>query len=638
MDESLKTTLHYCLAYLAGQCDHATSRDDVGFNGRDTDTGHSLVAQLRAGHELSAKQWELAYTICQTYKNTQLRNINIPEFTIEQIRESFARQNRVLWKVELLTRGPWCCLRLVVEEGKKSPWDVFTTFKDYAKASGLRWSGELLGWWGPANLALRIRDAMPKLLGQVVLQDLGPWDQPLTEQPPAWTFPVLHHESPIVQHGGLRPYQREGISFLSQPGNWLLADDMGLGKTVQTILALPLEAPVLILAPCAARAVWTREVRLHCPRPCREVNKMKDFDWPRPGEIVVTNYEKLRLVNDAKLKTMPKHLILVADEIHLCKGTSKVGRVKQFRMLMRSMRYSGGKIIGLTGTPVLNRVRELFNLLTTMGVERIVFPGGMGRFNSYQEFRQLCGVREGAFGDEETGQIHPCVKEERLPRVMLRRTKEEVFPQMPRKQYESIEVSLPPALKRGMDEIWDKVKDQWGGRDLEQAQDLSRSIFGAIAFETISKMRHDLALVKMDRVLDWIIEMEEVDEPIVLVSSFVGPCDMAAKREGWAKITGDTSAAERGLIEDRFQSGHLRGVALTYKAGGVGITLSRSNRMGMVDLEWTPALVSQGEDRLRPHLQKRSCLYTLFEVQHPLEKRINELLRQKQALIEQVHN
>ena len=38
----------------------------------------------------------------------------------------------------------------------------------------------------------------------------------------------------------LRPYQREGVSFLFRNDAALLADEMGLGKTVQAIIALSL--------------------------------------------------------------------------------------------------------------------------------------------------------------------------------------------------------------------------------------------------------------------------------------------------------------------------------------------------------------------------------------------------------------
>lgn len=647
MATSLQETVYRALVYLSSRCDGAITEDGAGFNGRDSGFGKSLAEQIQRGQHLSDNQFKTALKMLQTYRHTQLLQAGLvlpAPVTIPNLPPPPAEKG--IWELELLTRGPYCLFRMLVKENKRCPNPLFQQYVAHAKVCGLTWSPKHLGWWGGATAALLVRDKLPQDLGSIEIKDLGPappgeYPQDVSEWPQDLSYFDLHPDSPIWAKGGLRPYQHEGIAFLRRPGSWLLGDDMGLGKSLQVLLSIPKELPCIIFAPVAARAVWSREITLHCPRAHRQVQKMKDFTWPEPGEILITNYEKLRLFDSTKmLASIPRNLIVAADEVQALKGGGNIARVKQFRNLMRAMKATGGKIIGLTGTPVLNRIQELYRLLTSLGLEQVVFPGtGRGRGDSsYQEFKNLCGLVDGAFGAEQIRDIHPCVKTDRLPRVMLRRTKAEIFPQMPKKEYEYRDVALPPRLKAGMDDIWDKVKDKWAGRSYDDAMDKSNSIFASIGFETISKMRHDLETVKIEAVLEWVEEMEEGDEPVVVSSCFLELQTELAKRPGWATITGTTKSDDRGTIEDQFQRGELKGIGFTIKAGGVGITLTRANRMAFASLDWTPALIVQAEDRLRPHLQTVSCLYTIFRVNHPLEHRINELLLEKAALIAQVHD
>ena len=110
--------------------------------------------------------------------------------------------------------------------------------------------------------------------------------------------------------------------------------------------------------------------------------------------------------------------------------------------------------------------------------------------------------------------------------------------------------------------------------------------------------------------------------------------DELAGREGWRVITGDTPVDERTAIVEAFQAGELRGVAGTIQAMGVGITLTRSHTVLFVDLDWTPALNSQMEDRVCRIGQTRGVHIVRLECNHPLDQRVNTLLLAKQALIE----
>ena len=123
-------------------------------------------------------------------------------------------------------------------------------------------------------------------------------------------------------------------------------------------------------------------------------------------------------------------------------------------------------------------------------------------------------------------------------------------------------------------------------------------------------------------------------EPIVVASAHRAPLDALATRSGWAAITGETPPAERTRIEDAFQAGHLKGVALSIKAGGVAITLTRASNMIFIDKAWTPGDNLQASDRIHRIGSTKNVNIISLVADHALDARIDELLAIKQAFLE----
>lgn len=618
------------ILYLDSRCDGAHDEDGMGFNGTDTGTGKRVACMFRRGDLLKPEQWIGACALLQKYRKSQLEpaGLTIPNWGIAHqdpepsLPEVWTHDPSVVW---VWNEGNRLICAITMPD---QYWSRHLKSYSFAcKQSGLAYNGDKKRWVGPLA---QCHDALVTALTNFPLRVEWRAARPGESLNLAKTFPELHPSSPIWEKGGLKPYQLEAIALLRQGRNWLLGDEMGLGKTVTILLSLPLEAPALIFAPKAARAVWSREISLHCPRPVVEIEKVKDFRPPQPGEIIVTNYEKLTMLSDEFLGQLHPGTYLVADECHLlqgkAKGNSKVQRVVRFRELMRAAKQNQGVTIGATGTPVLNDARGMYRTLTSLGLEKIAFPGCDG-VNSYREFSLMCGVDAGMYG-----RVDPLVKTERLPRVMIRRTRQEVFPQMPPKQYEFLEVEISAGLQQELNEILGRY-----GLDPEDPEFLS-ALNRTISFEEFTRIRSTVAQAKIPSLLALVQDLEEAGEPVVVCSSFLPPIKVLDQREGWRVIHGETSADQRGEIQDLFQAGQLKGVALTIRAGGVGITLSHACRMVINDLDLTVGMNKQAEDRLRPHLQQRSCLYTTLVANHPMDRNIQKILRTKTTLLEQLHS
>ncbi len=89
----------------------------------------------------------------------------------------------------------------------------------------------------------------------------------------------------------LRPFQDDGVLWMNSRDSGVLGDEMGLGKTIQTLAALPENAPVIIIAPAAVKGVWQREFAIWRPEYRVEIlSGRESFRWPLRGEALITNY------------------------------------------------------------------------------------------------------------------------------------------------------------------------------------------------------------------------------------------------------------------------------------------------------------------------------------------------------------
>lgn len=440
----------------------------------------------------------------------------------------------------------------------------------------------------------------------------------------------------------LYPFQTDGVRWLAPRTAAVLADQMGLGKTVQALMALPANAAVVVVCPASVKRVWQREARRWRPEYFPQILKGRDsFRWPRPGQMLITNYDilpkaVLRSTGDepvprarvklgdlrASAQTNPfPGTVVIADEAHALK-TKGTKRTRRFQVLSHETREAQGRVWLLTGTPLLNRPDELWNVFTAAGLAEEAF-------GTWRRFCQLFGWWGGNTA-RPTPEL-PAV----LRRVMLNRRREEVLPDLPTKTYETVPVDdLAPEVVTLCDELVKRLAD--AGIDLTRADEVIDLVkIMTLDFQFISKVRAALATAKIPALLELVEQFEEQGEPLVVFSAHVAPAETVGKRPGWALITGGTSLDERARIVDDFQAGKLKGIGITIKAGGVGLTLTRAHIALFCDLEWTPALNAQAEDRICRIGQDRGVIVQRLVATHVLDERMTEVLHRKQCLIEQ---
>ena len=457
------------------------------------------------------------------------------------------------------------------------------------------------------------------------------------EVPPSLRIVEVSEEAQNATSAGLYPFQVEGVNFLAHKNKVLLGDDMGLGKTVQSLMGIPSNGTALVICRAGLKYNWLDEVNKWRPdlKPV-VLSGRKNFRWPKAGEVVIINsdilpsefntpkknkgevmqayWDRLKQYRQELKDNNPEsaNVTLIVDEAHDFKNkeAAKTRKVKEFGRLAH-------KLIGLTGSPLTNRPADLFGVLNTLGLAQEVF-GTWERFEMlFNAYKQQVWTGTKYIETTVWGKPEPIVPE-LLRRVMLRRLRKEVLPDLPPKTYTNLLVGVDdPSLEKELTEMW----EEWG---------TVLQIEGLPPFDRFSKIRERLARSRIKDMLEYVENAEEQNVPLVVFSAHLAPIDALLGRPGWAVITGSTSPEKRQEIVNAFQNGQLKGVALTIKAGGVGVNLTYAWKALFVDLEWQPAAIWQAEDRIARIGQLSNKIEIVRMVSdHPLDLHIHNNLVDK---------
>lgn len=450
-------------------------------------------------------------------------------------------------------------------------------------------------------------------------------------------------------------FQRTGVRWLVSRSSALLGDEMGLGKTVEALASLPAssEIGVVVVCPASVKGSWVSEIAAWRPDFRATLLEGKDsFRWPEKGEIVITNYEvlplaaqiapmgskykepkfaragldakgeKILVADDTLEKARPAFPVrLVLDEAHFAKNP----RAKRTIACRALSELCQGTMV-LTATPLIKSPPELYSVLQLGGLAREAF-------GNYATFKQLMGGVDERVSRTTTATVWKGITDpeevgKRLARVMLRRLRSEVLPDLPVKTYREIPVDISARAEKLAEKLAAQASED-AGINIYAIDDISD-----LPFEMFSAVRKALAEAKIEALVEMVERYEEEGEPLVVFSAHVAPLDTLGTREGWAVIHGGTPQRERTTIIEAFQAGKLKGVACGIKSAGVGITLTRAAHMIFVDRAWNPGDNAQAEDRCARIGQTRGVQVMRLVARHALDKHIAFLIDKKTALVE----
>lgn len=452
----------------------------------------------------------------------------------------------------------------------------------------------------------------------------------------------------------LYPFQVPGRDFLVAAKHALLGDEMGSGKTLQTLAALRAvdktegAYPALVVCPNSTKRNWAREIRKWLPEANPVVidgsaaKRRKQLEAAADVEnaVYIVNIESVRLhsrlasygsvrlkkcrecdtvagdetLTPAKCESHDKELnaipfrVCVLDEAHRVKDP----RALQTRAIWRvfhgeSVRYRWA----LTGTPVANHPGDVWSILHTIAPHE--FPRKSAFIDRYAltEFN--------AFGGMSIVGLNPVTRDEFLSLLDVRfrrMLKALVLDQLPEKTRIVRHVEMSPKQAKAYKEVADEyVLTTESGDKLVMNGNLpaaTRLLQLASAMCDIDKGETPedpgtwkVSLTDPSSKVDELMSIidDNPEKPLAIAAEHRQLIDLAARRLSaagieYGVITGGVSGAKRDETIEAFQSGKLKYILFTYKAGGVGLNMTAADTLVRLQRSWSLIDNQQGEDRV----------------------------------------
>jgi superfamily II DNA or RNA helicase len=458
--------------------------------------------------------------------------------------------------------------------------------------------------------------------------------------------------------GQLRPYQERGLGWLAFLHRFdqgaCLADDMGLGKTIQLLAFLQhlraeqeLRRPVLLVAPTSVLTNWKREAAGFTP----ELTVREHYGPRRPSseaalkkalngvDLVLTTYGLLQ--RDSELLESIDWQGVVIDEAQAIKNPA--AKQSQAARDLGRPGKTGRFRIALTGTPVENRVSELWALMDFLN------PRVLGE---EAFFRQRYRLPIERYGDMASLRDLKA----RVGPFILRRLKTDrsIISDLPEKVELREWVGLSPEQKKlytktveaSLDAIARAPLGKKHGQVLALLTKLKQICnHPALALgETEVDAGFAARSAKVQRLEEILEEVIEAGDRALLFTQFAewGQLLKAHLERKWRQevpfLYGNTSKTDRQAMVDRFQE-DPRGpqlFLLSLKAGGVGLNLTRASHVFHIDRWWNPAVENQATDRAYRIGQTNRVLVHKFITSGSVEEKIDRMINEKSKLAEDI--
>ncbi|WP_370538816.1 SNF2-related protein [Synechococcus elongatus] len=464
--------------------------------------------------------------------------------------------------------------------------------------------------------------------------------------------------APPTFQGELRPYQERGVgwlTFLQRFGiGACLADDMGLGKTIQLLAFLlhlkhsgELTRPVLLVCPTSVLGNWEREVQKFAPElrwrlhygPDRAQGKalataLKDCD------LVLTSYSLV--ARDQKAIAAIDWQGIVLDEAQNIKN-DQAKQTQAVRAIAQSPTQKPRFRIALTGTPVENRLSELWSIV------EFLQPGHLGTKPFFQK-RFVAPIER--FGDADS----LTALRQRVQPLILRRLKTDrsIIADLPEKQEMTV---FCPLVQEQADRYQQLVTEALD--NIEASEGIQRRGQILALLTRLKQLCNHPSLLqekpkldshfgdrsaKLQRLLEMLAELTDAGDRALVFTQFAGWGRLLQQflQEQLGRevlfLSGSTKKGDRQQMVDRFQNDPQAPAIfiLSLKAGGVGLNLTKANHVFHYDRWWNPAVENQATDRAFRIGQRRNVQVHKFVCAGTLEEKIDQMIASKQALAQQI--
>ncbi|MET0762091.1 MAG: DEAD/DEAH box helicase, partial [Thermoleophilaceae bacterium] len=334
------------------------------------------------------------------------------------------------------------------------------------------------------------------------------------------------------------------------------------------------------------------------------------------ADITVLNYDILEAHAERIAARTPRAFVL--DESHYVKNP---GAQRTKTALELSERLPDGALrLALTGTPILNRPEELVSQLRVLG-----------RLSEFGSGARLTRRFRSAGSDDR---LHWNLR----ARCYVRRTKQQVLPQLPSKRHDTVPILLSNEEEYRLAENDVIAWLQTLPLDLRTIDAKVAAALRAEQLVRLNNLRQLAARGKLPTALAWIGDFLESGEPLVVFAEHVAIQRAVLERfPGAVHILGADATSDRQRAVDEFQRDDGPQLLVgSMRAASQGITLTRASNVAFLELDWTPARHDQAEDRLHRIGQESAVTAWYLLAPATIDETMAQVLERKRSVIDAV--
>ena len=441
-----------------------------------------------------------------------------------------------------------------------------------------------------------------------------------------------------ISKARLFPYQEKGVLFAVKAGRCILADDMGLGKTLQAIVCTEVLrkefniSAAIIICPTSLKYQWKTEIEKFTGN--KNVNVIEGNILARQklyssntADYIIVSYQMAS--NDFVYLNNMQADVLILDEAQRIKNwktktSAAIKRIKTTYALV------------LTGTPVENKIEDLYSLM------QIVNPYMLGSLHHFLTRHQITEDGTGkVIGYKNLNDVGTLLQD-----VMLRRTKNEVLKDLPKRMDKNLFVPLTLQQAELHKEYADsvaKLVHKWKRMHFLSEEDRQKLLMFLNMMRMVSdttfiidqETNYQTKLDELQNILDEILNMP--DEKVVIFSQWERMTRLVAiilkqRNVGFEYLHGGIPGKKRGDLYTNFTNDKNCRVFLSTDAGGVGLNLQSAAYMINLDIPWNPAVLEQRIGRIYRLGQKKNVSIINLVSQDSIEHRMLDVLKFKKGV------
>jgi SNF2 family DNA or RNA helicase len=436
----------------------------------------------------------------------------------------------------------------------------------------------------------------------------------------------------------LFPFQQEGVKFAARAGRSLMADDMGLGKTIQSIAVAEIYKKVLqtnsvlIICPTSLKYQWKSEIERFTQSSVQIIegssHKRREQYSNNGAYYQIVSYNYIAQDIDFINETLEIDFVILDEAQRIKNWKTKVSKSVK--------RLNSNYTVVLTGTPLENRLEELYSIMQFIDVYQL------GPLYQFVERYQL--------KDPETGKVigyqHLHEIKLTLADTLIRRTKAEVLKELPERMDKNLFVPMTLEQREIHDEmqlVVSKLVGKWQKFGFLNEVDRQKLILSLSRMRMVcdstfiidQRTRKD---TKVDELMNIVEEfLETNDSKVVVFSQWERMTRLIAaefdkKGIEYEYLHGGVPSQKREKLLTNFKEKPNSRIFLSTDTGGVGLNLQSASLVINLDIPWNPAVLEQRIGRVYRLGQNRNVTVINLVSTGTIEHKMLDVLKFKSSM------